>query len=580
MNDNFSFQDIIEEKYEDLNNKEYPFYNYFYYCDYINQTYLLNQIKSKKDKYPVLCKVLENNSSTRSNNYSLDNLPNFNEVLNLFAEKYFYSIKRDRASILQLKDLKDDEIYLNNKKEIKTFINYFNKLELKDTKNKTLKLSEENKLADFFIDDNNEYGKSYKKIYAEFIKEQNKEISKLLDDKIEKEIFERDCKDKINIQSANLNEIFITTFSEKFSFDEVVFNSSYRKIALDRNYNSHNQFEVNLNLIEDEMTELLLKNRKLFNDSIINFVYSNEKLEFENKKIITEFNGLYKIEKINIKDKTILYKFYQDNKEKNMDFFLTILNNFNLLIAFLNSNKKLLNEENLNKALMLQDDSRIMEALEKFTKVSEDFVNIFKDNESLKISKTTYLFEYYRDLIFKRIKIGLKDSQTALDNEQEKNIETCFEKQTVIDKTKFKITIRSFIVLYLNFEKDHIKQNENNIINYLCNIDDIWDETVKSKEKFNEELNNLKQLNIKVNQIISLYDFLGDDIDNPKYFEDVKKEVEKEIEIKKINEKDKDLVEEVNPEIQGKDDDIDNSDVSIDNKDESEESEDPDTKYV
>ena len=95
MNANFSFQDFIEEKYDDLNNKEYPFYNYFYYCDYINETYLLNQIKSKKDKYPVLCKVLENNSSTRKNKYSLDNLPNFNEVLNLFAEKYFYSIKRD-----------------------------------------------------------------------------------------------------------------------------------------------------------------------------------------------------------------------------------------------------------------------------------------------------------------------------------------------------------------------------------------------------------------------------------------------------------------------------------------------------
>ena len=580
MNANFSFQDFIEEKYDDLNNKEYPFYNYFYYCDYINETYLLNQIKSKKDKYPVLCKVLENNSSTRKNKYSLDNLPNFNEVLNLFAEKYFYSIKRDKALYLQLKDLKDDELYLNNRKEIKELINFYNKLEIKDTKNQILKLSEESKLADFFIDDNNEFGKSYKNIYGEFIKEQNTEISKLLDDKIEQEIFERDCKNKINIQSANSNEIFITTFSEKFSFDEVIFNSSYRKIALDRNYNSHNQFEVNLDLIEDEMTELLLKNRKLFNDSIINFVYSNEKLEFENKNIITEFNRLYKIEKINIKDKIILFKFYQDNKEKNLEFFLTILNNFNQLITFLNNNKKLLNEENIDKALNLKDDSRINEALEKFTKVSDDFVNLFKENESLIISKTTYLFEYYRDLIFQKIKYGLKAFQTEIDSEQKEIIKTCFENQKIIDEKIFKAAIRSFIILFLNFEKDkenNIKQNENNIINYLNNLDDIWDITTISKENFKEELNNLKQANIKVNQIISLYDFLGDDI-NPKYFEEVQKEVDKEKEIVKIIEKEKDLVEEVIPEDKVEEDD--NSSDYGNKSEESEESEDPDSKYI
>ena len=87
-------------------------------------------------------------------------------------------------------------------------------------------------------------------------------------------------------------------------------------------------------MIEDEMTEILLRNKKLFNDYIINFVYSNEKLEFENINIITQFIGLYKLEKMNLRDKIILYQFYQDNKEKNIDFFLTILNDFKQLIFF------------------------------------------------------------------------------------------------------------------------------------------------------------------------------------------------------------------------------------------------------
>ena len=92
MNNKFSFQDMMEDRYNDLNKKEYLFYNY---SDYINEAYLLDKIKSKKDKYPVLLKVFENNNNN-ANKFSLDNLPNFNEVLNLFNEKYFYSIKRDK----------------------------------------------------------------------------------------------------------------------------------------------------------------------------------------------------------------------------------------------------------------------------------------------------------------------------------------------------------------------------------------------------------------------------------------------------------------------------------------------------
>lgn len=584
MNDKFSFLDFIEERYNDLNKKDYPFYKYFYYSDYINKAYLLDKIKSKKDKYPVLLKVLENNFNTKTNKYKLDDLPNFNEVLNLFNEKYFYSIKRDRAMTLQLKDLKDEEIYLDNRSEIKKFINFYNDLNLKGINNEKLTLSEENKLADFFVDDNNKYGKSYKQIYAEFIKKQNDEISALLDNKIEQEVFERNCKDKINIQSANSNEVFITTLSDKFSLDEVVFNSSYRKFALDKKSISYNQFEINLNLIEDKMTEMLLKNKKLFNDSIINFIYSNEKLEFDNKNIITEFNRLYKIEKINLRDKTILYQFYQENKEKNEEFFLTILNDFKELIKFLNNNKKLLNEDDLNNALMVKDESRIIEVLEKFTKISEVLKKLFQENESLIISKTTYLFEYFRDLIFTKVKNELKAFQNDLENEQKKNINICFEKQTIINEKIFKAAIRTFLVLFLNFEKDkenNIKQNENNVINYL-NIPDLWDIPTYSMGNFNGELNNLKQLDVKVNQIVSFYDFLIDDI-NPEYFEDVKKEVDKKEEIKKIIEKEPepDLPKEVlDNKSDGQNEEDNDSDFGDNKSEEDEDSDNADSKYI
>ena len=457
---------------------------------------------------------------------------------------------------------------------------FYNNLNLKDSKNKNLKLSDESKLADFFIDDQNEFGKSYKKIYVEFIKEQNGEISDLLENKIEKEVFERNCKDKIGIQSASENEIFITNLSDKFSFVEVVFNCSYRKIALDKNVNSYNQFEVDLSMIEDEMTEILLRNKKLFKDDIINFVYSNEKLEFENTNIITQFNGLYELEKINLRDKIILYQFYQDNKEKNLDFFLSILNDFKQLIIFLNNNKRLLNEE--KKALFLKDDYRIIQALEKLTKVSDDFKNLFKDNDSLTIKKTTYLFEYYRDLIFGKIKNSIKAYQNDLESEQKDNIKSCLENLTIIkeNEKQFKATIRAFITLFLIFEKDkenNIRQNENNVINYF-DIPDIWDSTISSMSNFKEELNNLKQLNIKINQIVSFYDLLGEDI-TPKYFEDVKKEVEREKEIQKIIEKEPEPVNEEEEEKPDNPSEENFSDYDDDNKS-GEESDDGESKYV
>ena len=132
-----------------------------------------------------------------------------------------------------------------------------------------------------------------------------------------------------------------------------------------------------------------------------------------------------------------------------------------------------------------------------------------------------------------------------------KILETVLKKKEIINDKVFKAAIRTFIVLFLNFEKDkenNIKQNENNLINYF-DILDLWDITTFSKENFKEELNNIKQLNIKVNQIVSLYDDLVDDI-NSQYFEEVQKEIDKEKESQKIIEKEKFLADEVIVNIQ------------------------------
>ena len=67
-------------------------------------------------------------------------------------------------------------------------------------------------------------------MYKNFAKEQNEKLEPLLDNKIEKGIFDNNCKNRINIQQIDEEEILTLHFPKKVSFIEILFNSSYRKI--------------------------------------------------------------------------------------------------------------------------------------------------------------------------------------------------------------------------------------------------------------------------------------------------------------------------------------------------------------
>lgn len=80
---------LLTEKYTDIEFDEYPFYQHFFYSDYIDENYLLELLKLKnKEKYPVLLKGLK--PSPKKEVYSLKKLELFNGVLNLISEQYLY----------------------------------------------------------------------------------------------------------------------------------------------------------------------------------------------------------------------------------------------------------------------------------------------------------------------------------------------------------------------------------------------------------------------------------------------------------------------------------------------------------
>ena len=526
-NDNStSFVNLLKEKYPSSNydKKEFPFYEYFYYTDYLNETNINEKLKyMDEDKYPVLKKYLVylNNNKVEEENYSLDNLNLINRVLNLFYEKYSNHISRVDA---EKKILKNEDIYINNKDLIDSFIAFFNNLKIKNPEKK-LELSNNSYLIDFFITDN-KFGKIYKDIYNNLIKEQNKRIEDLLAIKIQNGIFDDSCLNKINVQQINEKEIFTTNLPKEISFIDILFNSSYRKILDNdnRSYESYKEYKINYDLIEENMTDLLLKNKKLLNDGVFELIYNNELFGHVITDSITLFKKRYVCKNIDIYNKENIYKFCIDNKGNNYICKDTI-NNFVTLIKFLNDKRK----DNI-KEDVIKEETKIYEVIDKLKdKISDNFIKLFDKQEGLTVDKTSGIFEYYLKLIYEDVNDEINKYQIEL-NENSKNIiSDYYQKSNHIKRKDFAQAIRIFMTLVLFLEDDKenkIKSNHNNIINYLKSPD-LWSKDTYEEPNFYLNLNELKSADVKINQIIHLYELLGKDIED-NAFEDVKKNIQEE----------------------------------------------------
>jgi len=523
-----SFINLLKETYtsNEYKKEDFPFYQFFYYTDYLNEKYINEKLENMDDtKYPVLKQYLVSKTDkSEKNKYSLDNLNLFNSVLNLINENYTNQLSRDYAEKYKLIN---EDIYINNKDLFDKFIKYYNSLEIENCK-----LSNENLLCDFLIVDN-KFGNSYKDIYKNFAKEQNEKLEILLDNKIDKAIFDDNCKIKINIQQISDTEIFTLILPNEISFIDVLFNSSYRKILDSEtiSYELYKEFEINYDLIEDNLTDLLLKNKKLLNDDIKEFYYNNEVFGNKVSNLLTLFRERYNQKNILLVDKVDIYRFTQENKN-NTILFKNMINDFITLIEILNDKRK----QNSTQENDISEDTKIYELIEKkkdsFT--NANFIKMFQNNDSLTIDKTNEIFEYFLKLIYEDIKKEIKRYQKNLDNESIKEIETVYSNIKIINKKSFAHAIRIFITLVLFLEEDKekkIKSNPNNVINYLKSVD-LWDKNIYENNDFNSDLNKLKLINAHINQIIYLYDNLGKDIED-NFFDDVKKQIEQEKEKEK-----------------------------------------------
>ena len=103
-------------------------------------------------------------------------------------------------------------------------------------------------------------------------------------------------------------------------------------------------------------------------------------------------------------------------------------------------------------------------------------------------------------------------------------MEDYYQGNHLISKQDLAFALRLFMSLVLFPEEDKenkIKKNNNNVINYFKSAD-LWPKDKYINSDFDKILNDLKLFNVKICQIIYLYEVLGKDIKDNE-FENIKK---------------------------------------------------------
>ena len=515
----------------------------------------------------------------------------------MFIDIYSNQISREYA---EKTIIKYSDIYKNpeNKKLIDEFIKLYNSFDLKEGEGKNIELNiYKNYIYDFLLVDESKYGKTYKNVYEIFIKNQNKELENLLDKKIDKGIFNDNCKNRINIQQIKEDEIFTLDITKKFNFISVLCNSSYRRVIDTENYENYNEYEISLDSIESKMTDLLLKNKKLVNNELIGFSFNNEIFRYEYNDLFNNFK--YNDGKIGIEDKIILYNYITEN-DGNNEKYKIIISNFVTLIEYLNKIKK---DENNS----INENTKICEIGIK--NISEDFKKIFENKENLTVNKLANLFDYFLKIIFKYVKKDIEKYQDKKENnkkQEQKNIykiyldeivikklDDFFKTDNIINKESLTSAIRLFLslVLYREDEKDKdikIKSNRKNIVEYLKEKY-LWESKIYNDIKFKDNLGKIKSLNIKIKEILWFYYYLINNKDEgfenevkefKKKLEEEEERIRKEKEERELEDKDEEIQKNIsqNFDKDSSEDDDDNSDDDNydEDDDDSDDSEDED----
>ena len=528
--------------------KKYPFYYEFLSIPLVNENgikELLKTIDNAEGRYPVLYSYLNTN---KNNIKYLQTFTQINNFVNYTIEHYSNTVSRENSRKIKIKD----ELLANNipKKLFDEFLKAFNGTELYKLatkyechdltkKIKIRKFNENDYLSNFLIDNGvQDYGMQLAALYQKYILFQNNFLNDIIfyipdneDNNIDigkrkkLKYLKQKISEEINPQKANkYNVLSFDIYTENFnSFAEMVLFYSHKDSFNEKyefDFSKKDKIKFNLEDIEEQLEYLLLPGKKKFNNKIDYVIYQFEGFRNQNSSILSTFMSMYPQKDLNEEEKKILYEF--KNEQYSTEILLKILFSIQLMITFYNE------QPNLDKNIKI---SETMNEFPSFFKIPDENKKLF--NNPFTISQIISVYEYFELLCFEEFKKNIDPSyKQTIDDEKKEQIKKYFDghKSGLLDQLVISTTIRKFISRSLVGMREDLEIGDNiELFGVLLYKEDCWNREIFNYNNFEQEIEGLKTLDIRVGEILDLYDVLGGDKillgDNIKMQEDKKEEV-------------------------------------------------------
>jgi len=536
-----TIKSILEEtsNVTKLPKNTYPLIKYFYAANYPTNQKFQDALDNSGQNYPVINNYLRASTEDNDRMKFLENFKFINPLVTYSLDKYSNKYTRTEAKEIKIKDELNEDVTM--KKLFKNFRkgwkNIYKSLSNYDCHGVLPEkcIKKEDSLA-YILNDEHEkkdYGKYIANAYKHFITFQNEFLVPLIETpSINNYLYSysNQIKKKKVIQKASNDEIVSLSFEKSIfnSFNDLIYSFSHRDYYIENendnengnewenrkgndsiNYSNYKENLFDLDGIEKELTKILLSGKRLFeNEHNQEFIaYSFEGLN-KNNNIILDFK-----EKINNEssltdeDKNDINKLVQ-----NLNYKIILMNLQSLFLYFTN-------KRNITGEETLQEELNILPV--RIIKLDQEFKMAFDNlQKQIKLNQLVDFYEYVELLSFDNIKKDIsKEASNELDKDQQEKLADHFNKENlIIQKIDLKETIRKFMSRYL--VNDIFNHYDWNIFYYL-NIDlkpELWDKKFayldnENKRKFEEEIEELQKIDIKIGQSLDLYNKLNEKLE-------------------------------------------------------------------
>jgi len=449
-------------------------------------------------------------------------LPEFNEFSNFMIDYYSYKISREEASN---RILKEEDLYINDnhkfKQKLKTFIKNWDKLKPYATKYgcrddmKPCNLDEKQPVA-YFLNDNGEIGKGMyiAAAYENFIEWQNHFLDSIIETSKQNGIlhhYVKNIEKTLDIQNAKKNEALNFDAARK-DFIKIIYENTKRNIfGIDNNinYTNYQQLIYDFASIEKDLGEMILPGKVKFNNyEKLKFVtYNFEGFRGNKSNVLIDFSEKYKQEPLSLENKQTIYDIIIENyNDANKEGVSKILFSLQLLIYYLTIERQNENSKLSDIVGKLPDyvilSKECIEFIEKFEKV----------NVNIKFEHLIEIYSFFEFLCFDLIVKNLQDhyKQPISEDIQKKIIGLFDEKKFVlITKNNLASACRKFISRYLVSTRMDTDYDEKRDLYADLKRYEFWGkDIIDNFELLEKELDNFKDLQLKVGQCYKLYELL------------------------------------------------------------------------